>query len=205
MTELILVRHGETVWNQERRYQGQRDSPLSPLGKEQAEKTGKFLANQEIKAIYCSDLKRALSTAQAIGAYHRLVPIVQPRLREMAFGVWEGLTREEILGRYPAIFKERCQNYLKTRIPGGELPGEVVKRMQQTLWELGPKHSNETAVLVAHGGALRLMLASLLQMPLENAHRLHLDNGSISRLLYKEDTRGGLWEILNINSTGHLQ
>lgn len=204
MTRLILVRHGETVWNQERRYQGQRDSPLSALGIIQAQQTGKFLALEKIHAIYSSDLQRAWITAQSIAKHHQLTPRADARLREMSFGVWEGLTRDEILIKYPDLFHARYQDSMNTRIPEGELPPEVAQRFREFLQECLPNHENETIVIVSHGGSLRLIIASLLHIPLEKSYCIHLNNAGISELLHKKKGTQCTWEALTINSRGHL-
>ncbi|NLJ79709.1 MAG: histidine phosphatase family protein [Firmicutes bacterium] len=205
MTKLILIRHGETLWNLEKRYQGQGDSPLSPLGREQAEKTGKFLASEDISAVYCSDLKRAVLTAEAISKHHQMKPIITPQLREIAFGSWEGLTQEEIKREYPDILAARDKDRLNIRIPGAELPQEVVKRMRGVMEELPSKHKGQTIAIVAHGGSLRLTIASLLHIPLEKAYCLRLDNGGISQLFYRERDVNCFWEITALNCTVHLQ
>lgn len=204
MTKLILVRHGETQWNIEKRYQGQKDSPLSEAGVLQAQKTGLFLANRQIDCIYSSHLKRALLTAQDIAKHHHLVPKVDTRLQEMSFGNWEGLTREEIKQKYPDIFYARYQDSMTTRVPGGELPPEVVKRFQAFLEEQLPKHENETIVIVSHGGSLRMIIASLLHIPLEKSYCLRQSNAGISELLYTRNAKQCSWEALTINSVGHL-
>lgn len=202
-TTLIFVRHGETTWNQELRYQGQCDSALSELGLLQAEKVGEFLKGRKIDAVYSSDLGRAVLTAEKIAQHHGLVPILDERLREMSFGVWEGLTRAEVLAKYPDLYQARYEDRLKRRIPGGELPGEVVERLHRFLDECLPKHEGETIVAVSHGGALRLVLASLLHIPLGHSSCLSQSNAGISELIYKP---GGPcpWQVVTINSTCHL-
>lgn len=205
MTKLILIRHGETVWNQERRYQGQQDSSLSPLGISQAQKVGKYLAEEKIAAIYSSDLARANITAQSIAKHHGINPILDKRLREMSFGVWEGLTRDEIIEKYPDLFYARYQNSLETKIPGGELPQEVIVRFQEFLNEIVPKHKDETIVIVSHGGTLRLNIAHLLHIPIEKSYCLRLGNAGISELEFNYDGKQCSWEALSINSCGHLR
>ena len=117
---LLLIRHGETSWNQEQRYQGQQDSPLSELGPGPSRKNRqKFLARMKIDVIYTSDLLRAKRTAEAIARPHGLTPIADPRLREINFGVWEGLTREEVQARYPELFSARFRDNINVRVPGG--------------------------------------------------------------------------------------
>lgn len=123
-TTVILVRHGETLWNKELRYQGQQDSPLSPKGLQQAEVVGSFLQNRSIDAVYSSDLKRALLTAESIAKHHQLTPIVDQRLREIAFGVWEGKTRTEVQEEYPEVWEARIRDVLTTRISGESCPAK---------------------------------------------------------------------------------
>lgn len=204
MTKVIFVRHGETLWNQERRYQGQLDSDLSPAGVIQAQEVAIHLSSRKIHAIYSSDLKRALFTAQNIAKHHGLTPRIDQRLREMSFGVWEGLTREEIIDKYPELFYARYENSLATKIPGGEVPGEVVARFQAFLQDQVPKHEEQTIVVVSHGGALRLIIASLLHIPLEKSYCLHQSNTGVSELLYAKLGKQCSWEAITINSTGHL-
>ena len=173
---LLLIRHGETSWNQEQRYQGQQDSPLSELGLAQAAKTAAFLARMKIDVIYTSDLLRAKLTAEAIARPHGLTPIADPRLREINFGVWEGLTREEVQARYPELFSARFRDNINVRVPGGELPGEVAERLAEFVQELQSKHLHQNIAAVSHGGALRLLIATLLGMPLEKSYCLRMDN-----------------------------
>lgn len=204
MTTIIFVRHGETLWNKERRYQGQKDSPLSPKGLLQAEKVGEFLRNRKIHAVYSSDLKRALVTAESIAKHHQLRPTVDVRLREMSFGVWEGQTREEVRLQYPDLWKARGQDIVTTRIPEGELPEEVVQRFRGFLDSCLAKAPNQTIVVVSHGGALRLTIASLLNIPLDKASCLHQSNTGITELIFTNKSPHVPWEAVCINCTGHL-
>lgn len=204
MTKLFLIRHGETIWNIERRYQGQKDSPLSEEGIRQGQITGRFLAERKVDAVYSSDLSRAVKTAEAIAHHHGLTPELDPRIREMSFGVWEGMTRDEIKQTFPDVFYARYKDSMNTRIPGGELPHEVVERFQGFLNELVKTHQNETVVVVSHGGSLRFVIASLLHIPLEKSYCLHLSNAGISELLYQVTHKQCQWEAITLNSTGHL-
>lgn len=204
MTTIIFVRHGETLWNKELRYQGQQDSPLSSSGLLQAEKVGEFLRNRPIDAVYSSDLKRALLTAEAIAKHHQLSPKVDRRLREMSFGVWEGKTRDEVRLEYPDLWDARGRNNIETRIPQGELPGEVVQRLRSFLKELVTDAADQTIVVVSHGGTLRFTLASLLHIPLERSASLHQSNTGISEMLYTRKGRLFTWEAICLNCTGHL-
>lgn len=204
MTTVILVRHGETQWNQERRYQGQLDSPLTELGLEQAQLTAEYLKGFPINAVYSSDLGRAEGTAELIAAPHQLVPQLDSRLREMSFGVWEGLTRREVVERYPEIYHARYHDILATRVPQGELPAEVAARFRAFMAEHLPKHEQQMIVLVSHGACLRLALAHFLEMPLRKSYCLRLSNAGVSIVHYTGREEGCLWEIKCINSTAHL-
>lgn len=201
---LLLIRHGETSWNQERRYQGQQDSPLSELGIQQAEKTAAFLAKMNIDAVYTSDLLRAKRTAEAIARPHGLTPIEDQRLREINFGEWEGLTRAEVQARYPDLFAARFRDHMNVRVPGGELPVEVANRLLEFVQDLQAKHAHQVVAAVSHGGALRLLIASLLGMPLEKSYCLHMDNLGISHLSFKAERGHCHWQVHYINSTAHL-
>lgn len=203
-TTIIFVRHGETLWNQEGRYQGQMDSPLSKLGLDQAERVGEWLSKRRIDAVYTSDLKRAERTAECIAKHHKLKPTIDPRLREMAFGVWEGLTRQEVRAQYAQLWAERHQDRLQTRIPQGELPAEVVERLRSFLSDCTAREEKQTIVVVSHGGALRLILASLLGIPLEHSSCLSQSNTGVSELVFRKGSKSCPWEVLCLNSTSHL-
>lgn len=204
MTKIIFVRHGETVWNLERRYQGQLDSPLSPGGLMQAQEVGKALSKRKLGAIYSSDLGRALLTAESIAKHHPLNPITDVRLREMSFGVWEGLTRDEITARFPELFYARYQDSVESRVPGGELPSEVVARFQDFLADTIIKHENETVVIVSHGGALRAIIATLLHIPLEKSYCIRQSNAGLSEFNCSKKAKQCTYEAVYINCTAHL-
>ncbi len=202
--DLLLIRHGETSWNLEQRYQGQQDSPLSNSGLMQAEKTAVFLSRFKIDAVYTSDLLRAKRTAEVIARPHGLTPIPDPRLREVAFGEWEGLTRAEVQARYPDVYTARFKDALNVRVPGGELPSEVLDRLMDFVSELIARHQNERVACVSHGGALRLLIAELLGLPMEKAYCLHMENAGISMLRFGSGRGSCTWQVHFINSTAHL-
>ena len=120
---VILVRHGETIWNEEQRYQGASDPPLSERGELQARRLAARLASESIGLIYSSDSTRALQTADQIAAHHGRQVRADPRLREMDFGDWEGLTYSEIRERYPQALARWQGDPLATSPPGGESLG----------------------------------------------------------------------------------
>jgi broad specificity phosphatase PhoE len=204
ITSIMFVRHGETLWNQQRRYQGQADSPLSELGLAQAELVGKFLSSRRIDAVYTSDLGRAVQTADCIAKHHGLSAIADSRLREMSFGIWEGLTREEVMQEHAELFYARMKDNLSHPVPEGEGPEEVVQRFLSCLEERIAQHEGGTIVVVSHGAALRMVIASLLHIPLGKSQCLRQSNGGISELAYDRESRSCPWQAVTINCTAHL-
>ena len=130
-TTIIFVRHGETLWNQEGRYQGQMDSPLSKLGLDQAERVGEWLSKRRIDAVYTSDLKRP-SAPQNYCQHHKLKPTIDPRLREMAFSLGGINETRGTSAICPALGREAPGPFTDPD-PQGELPAEVVERLRSFL------------------------------------------------------------------------
>ena len=162
MVRLLLVRHGETEWNAQGRYQGRSDVPLSEIGRQQALAARDRLAGEEIHAAYTSDLQRAWETAETILGPHGLSLYAEPRLREIYFGEWEGLTYDEIVHRYPKALAAWEADPVNVPPPGGEALSQVVTRVQAALSEIAAAHQDQTVLLVAHGGALQVLICLVL-------------------------------------------
>src|SRR5438105_5656365 len=145
MSTLVLVRHGETDWNAERRWQGHTDVPLNARGREQARSLAEELADQPIEAIYASDLSRARETAEIVAARLRLPVVVDPDLREIDAGSLEGLTREEIGGR----------------AWDGEAHQAHGERVLRAVRRIAAAHPAGRVLVVAHGGCLRTVPETL--------------------------------------------
>jgi broad specificity phosphatase PhoE len=155
MTTLLLARHGETDWNRELRIQGSSDIALNELGLKQAQALAQELEHVELDAIYASDLSRARATAEAVAASHGLEVQLDPRLRERAFGSWEGLTREDLAG-----------------LPGGEShdgesDDEVRERVLAAVRSIAEAHPGEQVLVVSHGGALNTLWHHALGVRIE--------------------------------------
>ena len=195
MTRLLLVRHGLTDWNAAQRFQGQHDIPLNPTGEQQAAALGERLAGEALQAIVASDLQRARVTARAIAAHHTCPVTVEPRLREISFGAWEGLTYAEIAGRDPAGLAAWEDNILENAPPGGETLRQLAERVQAALDELLKAHDGETLLLAAHGGPLQVLVCLALGLPPEKYWQFHLSPGSLSEIaIYPQ---GGILNLLN--------
>ncbi|MBL7202461.1 MAG: alpha-ribazole phosphatase [Anaerolineae bacterium] len=182
MIRLLLVRHGTTAWNRKGRYQGQSDVPLDETGMQQALALRSRLAREEIGAIYASDLQRAWQTASAIAAPHSLAVRPEPRLREIDFGIWDGLTYSEIERRYPEVLAAWEADPLNTAPHRGESLGQVSARVRVALDDIARVHEGRTVVLVAHGGSLQVVLCLALGLVPKARWQFRLSAASLSEL-----------------------
>ena len=182
MSKLILVRHGETTWNIEMRYQGQTDISLTANGIEQAGKVEQRLADEKIAAVYSSDLSRAFVTAAQIAAVHGLDVLTRRDLREISFGDWEGMTYDSLdldgVGTGNRLFSHPAE----IEIPGGETFFEVQQRMMEALRELAQRHEGQTVVIVSHGAAIRTVLCDVLGMDLNRLWAIRQSNTAVNIL-----------------------
>ena len=201
--KIILVRHGVTAWNQQSRFQGSSDIPLSEEGEEQALRTGDRLASWHPDAIWSSPLCREEKTAQIIAwlSGNNIEPEIHEELREMSFGYWEGLTMAEIKRRYPDEF-ERWRNGPFDNIPeGGESALSIEERSKRMAQKLLDSPLAKILV-VAHGGTLRALLASLLSASVPDLMwKMRMENCSLSAVSVMK-TRISL---LYLNDTHHLR
>jgi broad specificity phosphatase PhoE len=155
--ELVLIRHAESTWNAAGRWQGHADPPLSPAGREQAERLARELAGVRLAHVLCSDLSRALETARIVAAPHGLVPAPDPRLRELDVGRWSGLRREEIAAREPEAIARFAAGDPDARPGGGESRRELRLRVQVALQEACVAFAGRRIAVVAHLGVIRAL------------------------------------------------
>lgn len=171
MTRLLLVRHGETQWNREGRWQGQADVPLSMAGWMQAAALAYRTKTEPIAAIYCSALQRAARTAQAIGAVHDLSVYCDAGLNEINLGQWEGLLYREIQERDPVLLQAWETDPRQVRPPGGESVEEAEQRVLCAVQEITAKYPGATVCIVAHKVTNALIRSHYLRLPLVSALR----------------------------------
>jgi broad specificity phosphatase PhoE len=183
---LLLVRHGEAEANRSETFLGRTDSPLTLQGKMQATALATNLASEPIAIIYSSPLQRARHTAEAIAATHHCPVRLDDRLLEQDFGRWEGLSFNEAASRYPADFPVWQFNATKVGPPGGETLAQVAARQIDLYNELQTGYTAEIVVLVGHGGALNVLLCTLLHTPLRWLWPYRLALGTISEVLVYE-------------------
>ena len=202
MTKLILVRHGETVWNAARRFQGQSDIELSEKGRWQARRTAEHLANEPIDVVYASDLVRCRVTAQLVMQGRNVEISTRPDLRELNFGGWEGLTQEEITQRDPAALDKLRQENSTFRPPGGETIPELQARVLGVLEHIRETNAGQTVLIVAHINPLRTMVYHVIGTNTNPTFRMPLGNCSITMLNARDDGQRG--NLLLLNDTCHL-
>jgi probable phosphoglycerate mutase len=194
MTQLILIRHGETVWNTERRLQGQFDSPLTERGLWQARQVGERMRAETFSALYSSDLPRALRTAEHIAAITGHSILTDERLRERHFGIFEGLTRAEMERCDPVAqsrFLERAPEYA---VPGGESPAGFMARVRAALEDIAGRHAEQTIVIVTHGLVLDCAYRAATGLPLQELRGAPLVNASLNHFFFDRDGwRMGTW------------
>ena len=178
-----FVRHGETEWNRTKRYQGHSDIPLNENGRRQAQDTAALLAKEPLSAIYASDLKRAVETAEAIAQTHELPVQQKPELRELHFGLWEGLRYEQIMEKWANELSLMYGHPEKGRAPEGEGFSDLAQRAGAALLEIRKAHQEtETIAVVAHGGTIRVLLCLLQGKPLQELWNVAIEHGQATRI-----------------------
>jgi alpha-ribazole phosphatase len=186
-TRLYLVRHGRVADGHAHRYHGNNDIGLSPEGERQVEVLALQLASVPVAAVYASDLKRSLDGAARFCRGRGLEPRVVPEFREIHFGVWEGLSFEEIAEQYPEELAGRLRDLANFRIPRGESLRDLRDRVAPRLKTLIADHPGEPLVLVAHAGVNRVILCEALSLPLEHLFRLDQNHGCLNIIDYFAD------------------
>jgi probable phosphoglycerate mutase len=198
---LFTVRHGATEYSRDRRFAGSRDVPLTTDGRLQADAVAQALAGVRVAAIYSSPLERARVCADLIAKPHRLEPRVEPDAREMGFGAWEGLRRDELAQRFPREAEAwRLTPHLVTP-PGGESLGAVAARVRALLERLIAAHAGETAVLVTHAVIVRLIVLAALGLGPERLWSVDASPAGITEIEFVGD-----WATVHrMNTLAHLE
>lgn len=180
MTNLILIRHGETDWNAERRIQGQLDIPLSAVGVAQAEAVGRSFRDRPVDVLISSDLSRAMQTMAPIAEHRDLDVSPDPRLRERHHGVLQGLTSEEALRAAPQALEVLRTRIADAVLEAGESLRVFADRVTAALGEIANAHRNKRVVIVTHGGVLDIAYRKATAMPLEAPRNFPIPNTSVS-------------------------
>tara|TARA_B100000700_G_scaffold227349_1_gene250995 strand:+ start:745 stop:1356 length:612 start_codon:yes stop_codon:yes gene_type:complete len=199
-TELIIIRHGETEWNKQRRMQGHLNSNLSKLGESQIILLGKWMEQITFKHIYCSDSPRARKTAEAITKFSGNDLKIDKRLREKNLGVFEGLTSDEAMELYPEVFHQFKTAGAEYVIKNGESTKQLFERAHNFIEEIRINHPNERVVIVTHGGVIRVLVKHILGISLDYPTYFKIMNTSLFHFYWDEK-----WMISQMGVISHLE
>jgi broad specificity phosphatase PhoE len=201
MPQLLLVRHGETTLNRERRWQGHHDAPLNAQGRAEVAALATRIAAERPLAIYASDLPRARETADVIGGVTAIDPVFDARWREVDVGEWLGLTPAEVEARHPEGYARWLAG--GTGWDEGETYPEMAARGLEAARATAERHagSAQPVVCVTHGGVIRAIVMHVLGMPAE-ARRL-LATGRTATIT-AIDATAPVWRLRSYNDAGHL-
>ena len=199
-TEIILIRHGETEWNSQKRMQGHSNSNLSEVGRGQIQALGELMKNVSFDHIYSSDSLRARQTAEAITQYSGHTLQFDQRIREKNLGVFEGLTSTEAKERHPEVyrlFKTAGANYV---IDEGESTQQLLERALEFSEEIRLRHPQERVVMVTHGGVVRVLMKYALGLSIDSPTRFIIKNTGIFGLIWNEN-----WLVTQMGGVYHLE
>jgi len=204
-TDLILIRHGETAWNRELRFQGHADVPLNDMGHEQARRLGLRLASETaVQHIFSSDLMRAQQTA-APGAQQLSLPVAtSAALREQFFGVVEGMRSDEIQSLHPRAWEEWLEFREDHAMPEGETPREFHARIIAALGNIASEHQGRHLIVVTHGGVLDMVWRTARGLSLSGPRRSDIPNAGFNRIRIADPSRPDDIEIVEWADTRHL-
>jgi probable phosphoglycerate mutase len=187
MTELILIRHGQTELNRGPFFQGQIDVPLNATGLAQAERLAGRLAGEGLELIACSDLLRTRQTAEPASRRLALDPILEAALREQHFGAFEGLSFDECIARHPEAFAAWQRHTAGFAVPGGESVSRFHERVVGAIRALAARHRGRRVAVVTHGGVLDMVWRTAYGLPLSGPRDCPIPNTGINRIRVEGD------------------
>jgi probable phosphoglycerate mutase len=200
MTDLVVVRHGETDWNREQRFQGQIDVPLNDTGQLQAQRLAAVLAGERFDLLFSSDLQRARQTAMPLERAHARQALAQRGLREQSFGVLEGLDVPTIKADHPALWAQWLRHEADYALPDGESVRQFHARVLAAVRGLADAHAGKTLLLVTHGGVLDMLWRTVHGHSLNGPRECAIPNTGINRLRW----RAGTLDIVRWGDDAHL-
>jgi 2,3-bisphosphoglycerate-dependent phosphoglycerate mutase len=199
-TTLVIIRHGETLWNREQRIQGHLDSALTPEGIAQARACATRLAAEQFDAAVASDLDRVRHTAEILVSARALPIAFDASLRERCFGIGEGMTYAEMDRRYPQMFAQAGLVDSEFALPNGETRSVFHGRVRDAITRLATEHEGKRLLVVTHGGVLGVIYRWLNNLPLASSQRVAIPNVAYNRISIQPDG----WKIEVWADTSHL-
>ena len=199
MVRLLLIRHGETDYSSQHRYCGFSDPPLNDKGISQSQQLAARLKDSKIDKVYSSDLLRARQTARIIFGDSSIEETAD--LREMNFGLFEGLKYEQLVEKHPELYRGWINNLEKVKIPNGEGLRDLSKRIEKTLSLIISRNKDKTAAVVTHGGPIRIVLCKALKFDLRKFWKIEQQLGALNIIDYKQVMSP---EIIKMSDISHL-
>lgn len=200
-THFVFIRHGETDWNRQQRFQGQIDIPLNAIGLEQAQRLGRHLAPTPTEVLLCSDLTRAQQTAAPLALAWGQQAHPLPGFREQSFGVLEGLDVPTIKAQHPELWQQWLEHRADFALPGGESLQQFHARVVKSVRDAAQAHPGKTLTVVTHGGVLDMLWRTVHGLPLDGLRTCDIPNTGINRLRWHQ----GSLELLQWAEVAHLQ
>jgi probable phosphoglycerate mutase len=203
-TEIILIRHGETDWNRELRFQGHIDVPLNDTGHEQARRLGLRLAGEPVQHLISSDLMRAQQTAAPAARQLELDVITSVALREQNFGIVEGMRADEIQSLHPRAWEDWLQFREDHAMPEGESARQFHARIIEALGGIATAHPGQKVLVVTHGGVLDMVWRTARGLGLSGPRRSEIPNAGFNRIRMADAATPERIEIVDWADTRHL-
>lgn len=200
MTEIILVRHGETEWNVEEIFRGRIDIELNETGMKQAELLAEYLSHLKLEAIYSSPLKRALKTAEIIAGYHKLGVEIAPGLIDFNYGEWQGLPHQEVKDRYKELYARWINSPEKIKIPAGESLNDVRERALDVVNNVVARYKG-TIALISHRVVNKVLICALLGLDNSYFWNIKQDTGAVTTFTYQNER----FILTEHNNTSYLK
>lgn len=202
LTTILLVRHGESTGNRERRFVGHTDADLTEKGVLQAKATAEYIARHyRVDYVYASDLTRAYRTGKAIADACALPIEKDSRLREVYAGIWENMIFDELAEQYTEPFRVWTQEIGVAQCTGGESVKELTQRVLNALTDIAQRHPGKTVAVACHGTPIRAMQCVMSGQPLSQMKDIPwVSNASVTEIVYDQ----GTWRILSAGYDAHL-
>jgi len=200
MTIIYLIRHGETMWNRDKRLQGHIDIGLNEVGHQQAERLAKSLVDKKISAIISSDLSRAIDTAKPIALHHQLKLDLDPALRERHYGVMQGLSHQEIADHHPQYYQAWKKRDIHFQPENGESLVQFNDRVVTAITSWAKKYAGQEIAIVAHGGVLDCLNRVARKVALDVARDFEILNTSLNTLTYRDEQ----FDLVHWGDVNHL-
>lgn len=186
-TRIHLIRHGQVVGHDQKRYNGQTDVALTDIGIEQYHQLKERLSDTPVSACYTSDLTRCVTGANIICGQFGIEPVRRRELRELNIGIWEGLTWQEIKATWPEEWQARLADLVNHRVPQGENLLDVETRVLPVINEIVERHRGQEVLVVGHGGVNRIVLLNAIGAPLARVFNIEQTYGCYNIIDYYAD------------------